>query len=178
MNHTQTIESILPKHNSLGYYAVGRNGVKYTLGKIKHIHGYTNQNVVLGVNDSSQIRNKIFHNDIEISEMFIKHEANANQRHGIENECYNIIDEADVIYIYGSSLGETDIYIWKLLGKRLEEGKKIIIFKNGGGIDPRFGHHRSRVRREVKNKCITLSGIDEKYGENIYVGIKSEIFKF
>lgn len=177
LNYTKTLESILSPYKSIDP-VIKREKVSYILGEIKHIHGYTNERVILGVNDSNQISNSKFQDDIDIKEIFIKHESNLNQRHNVDTECYELINKADLIYIYGSSLGETDKYIWELLGKRLQEDAKIVIFKNGGSINRRFGHQMTMIRRNVKNKFIKLANIDDEYINNIYVGIKTKIFHF
>jgi hypothetical protein len=178
LNYTKTLEKILIKFNTPRYYHYSRDGVSYVLGIIKHIHGYTDNRLILGVNDSEQILNEEFRTDLEIDDMFIKHKANSSQRHGVDAECYSIIEKADLFYIYGSSLGETDKYIWELLGKRLEEGAKLVIFDRGSGLNSRFGHQLMRARSIIKDRFIELAGIDDKYRENIYVGLKTNIFKF
>ncbi|WP_158221792.1 AbiH family protein [Myroides sp. N17-2] len=177
LNYTNTLENILVRYKN-GGYNISKERVVYYLGEIKHIHGYTDERVILGVNDITQISNIEFHHDLEIEDMFIKHDANSNQRHNIDTECYNLIGKADLIYIFGSSLGQTDKYIWKLLGERIKEGAKVVIFNSGRGINFRHGHHKIRNRKETVKKFMELSGTSEEFAKNIYVGIKTGMFNF
>ncbi|MDM1529832.1 AbiH family protein [Myroides odoratimimus] len=178
LNYTRTLEKILIGYNKYRYYNVTRDRIAYVLGEIKHIHGYTDNRVVLGVNDLDQIVNKEFRDDEEVRGMFVKHESNYNQRHGIDNECYSLIENADIFYIYGSSLGKTDKYIWELVGKRVEKGAKVVIFIRGNGVSFRLGYKITKLREETISNFNKLAGISNEYKNSIYVGIKTDMFRF
>lgn len=116
LNYTSTLERLL-----------GYKGIKMTepkgvqLNSIHHIHGTLDDNMmVMGVNDSGQIANADFNTDLDVVEEFIKPEFNdacMNNKNVIGE---TLIQGADVIAIYGSSLGLSDDRWWKLIGKRMQ----------------------------------------------------------
>lgn len=116
LNYTSTIEKLLGFNGSTLSYS-------RTIGlrSIHHIHGTLDDNMmVMGVNDSSQISNTDFNTDLDVIEEFIKPEFNdacMNNKNGIGE---SFILNADVIVIYGSSLGLSDDRWWKLIGRRMQ----------------------------------------------------------
>jgi hypothetical protein len=75
--------------------------------------------MVLGVNDISQIDNIGFHKNQDIIETIIKDECNQAQKHTKEIWCKNQIKKANLICIFGSSIGDTDNIWWELVGEQL-----------------------------------------------------------
>lgn len=90
------------------------------LNSIQHIHGTLDNMMVMGVNDSSQISNTSFNSDLDIVEDFIKPEFNDACMNNKNSICESLIKDAEMIVLYGSSLGLSDTKWWKLIGKRME----------------------------------------------------------
>lgn len=116
LNYTLTLEKLLGFTGATLYYTDG-----IQLNSIHHIHGTLNDNMmVIGVNDSSQISNADFSADLDVVEEFIKPEYNdacMNNKNGIGE---TLIQSADVIVIYGASLGLSDDRWWKIIGQRMQ----------------------------------------------------------
>ena len=115
-NYTSTLEYIFDFKNSpisFNQHAVLRS--------INHIHGTLDNMMVMGVNDPSQIKNDRFNTDLDVIEDFVKPEYNdacLNNKNAI---CESLIENANIIVVYGTSLGPSDDKWWKLIGSRMEE---------------------------------------------------------
>jgi hypothetical protein len=100
-NYTSVIEKILgDKKNVL--LAHHNNNLPIQLGDIKHIHGYLENDMVIGVNDTSQIKNESFHSNRDILESIVKTECNLANRNNIDRQLTNKINTANLICIFGS----------------------------------------------------------------------------
>ena len=89
------------------------------LHSIQHVHGTLDNMMVMGVNDSSQISNTTFNSDLDVLEDFVKPEFNDACMNNRNSICESMIMDADIIVLYGSSLGLSDTKWWKLIGKRM-----------------------------------------------------------
>lgn len=180
LNYTKSIEKIIGNQET-GLEIGMHNFYQIILKGIQHLHGYTDNRMIMGVNDLSQISNKNFHDNIEISEAIIKPNCNMVQRHGVDKLCATQITSADLICIFGSSIGETDNYWWGLVGERLKKGARIIIFSKGEEIKQRFGHQKAKIERAIRNRFLSKSMLDNDEGEaiakNIYIGINTDMFR-
>lgn len=115
-NYTPTLEHLLD------YNGNNRplSQISY-LSSIVHIHGTLDEMMVMGVNDESQIANELLRNDMDIKEDFIKPEYNDACENNKNVICERLINRADIIVIYGSSVGLSDEKWWKLIGRRMNE---------------------------------------------------------
>lgn len=123
-NYTSTVERIFEKIKSLNLPAD-----KISLGKVLHIHQELDENgIILGVNSLDQILNKEFHSVYSIYNGLVKPNLIAAFASGTDNECIEAMERADVIILFGVSLGETDSVWWKRLGSIVAGGGKRIIY--------------------------------------------------
>jgi len=179
LNYTRTLEKILDGKFPNIHIANHQHG-NITFGNIQHIHGYTNQRTILGVNDESQVGKIDFRTNQEILEALIKSTANQVQKHNVDRTCKSYISKANIICIFGSSLGDTDNYLWKLIGEELKRDVKLIIFKKGEEIKQRFGHKPARTQRQIKKLFLDKTDLSEsekeQFQENIYVALNTPMF--
>lgn len=115
-NYTPTIEWLL-EINSNTRYLPDNTGI----GSIQHVHGMLNDMMVMGVNDSSQISNNSFNTDEDVVEDFIKPEYNDACMNNKNTICESLISRADMIVLYGTSLGLSDLKWWRLIGQRMSK---------------------------------------------------------
>jgi hypothetical protein len=179
LNYTTSIEKILG--DNLSNFEIGVHDQHQIIFRnIYHIHGYTDKRIVLGVNDISQIDKVDFHENEEILEALIKTKCNRVQRHNIDKICESNINEANLICIFGSSIGDTDNYWWQLIGEQLRKNSKIIIFSKGEDIKERFAHKAVREKRLIKKLFLNKTNLSQEeknqFEENIYVGINTRMF--
>lgn len=180
-NYTQTLEKIINwKHSiTLGQTLKWRNS---TLDSINHIHGYTFSRMVLGVNDESQINNDELLKDPYFKNAIIKSYCNIAQETNHEKDCQKLINEADVICMYGLSIGDTDKYWWNQIANSIiKKNSKLIIFAySSQDVDGIFGYDKAEIKDNIiksfTNKISINSDNIEKLKENIYVSINKKIF--
>ncbi len=122
LNYTSTLEYLLGfKSRTINYSSDA------FLKSILHIHGLLDNMMVMGVNDSSQIMNELFNKDIDVVEDFVKPEYNDACMNNKNRICESLIVNADVIVLYGTSLGQSDNKWWQLIGQRINQSYKSIL---------------------------------------------------
>lgn len=179
LNYTPTMETLL------GFNDAALN-ITYNaqLHSIHHLHGTLYGNMmVMGVNDSNQISNLGFNTDIDVMEEFVKPEYNdacLNNMNGIGEK---LILDADIIVLYGTSLGLSDDKWWKLIGKRMQSANfPLLVFlpydeKKNPSLEP------NRLRRwtlgyvnEIREKFDVK--VDEKVlAQRVCVALNKRLFQ-
>ncbi|MDR2809650.1 MAG: bacteriophage abortive infection AbiH family protein [Tannerellaceae bacterium] len=185
-NYSQTIEKLLnftaDKMMLLGNNSINSKNVN--LSTIVHIHGVAveNSTILLGVNDISQIKNESFKTNEDLLDVIIKPKTNKGGGTGINETCTTFFNTANLICIFGSSLGETDKMWWELLGKQIKRDNCRIIYfvheresipKNRGQLVP-------RKIRECKENILSKTGMlqeKESIQNKIWVGYDKDMFK-
>ena len=87
-----------------------------------HVHGFTDRDMVLGVNDESQIENlKLFEGlPEEFIGQVIKRKTNRLNEEHMDEKCSKLLNDSDLIYIYGMSIGKTDAIWWQRISTLLK----------------------------------------------------------
>ncbi len=181
-NYTNSIENIFgEKHNNIEIGKTRHNKIA-KLERIEHIHGYIDNRMVMGVNDLSQVKNQSFHNDIDIKETIVKPDCNQAIKHTIDDWGKREIARANLICVFGSSIGESDKLWWELIGERLKGSNfKLIIFSRLTiEISERISHKKQREVRNIISDFLdktNLENDDRAFAFNkIFVGLNTEIF--
>ena len=103
-------------------------------GKIKehtlyHIHQKLDEHgILLGVNDISQIANESFRQNYEVKAAIVKTFANSDSQNGIDKACEEAITHADIIILFGTSIGKTDQYWWNFIGNSMNGNRKRLVY--------------------------------------------------
>lgn len=178
-----------PVYNNVGHLLKNHCRIE----NILHIHGKMgkNGNMVMGVNDTSQILNPNIRENKIIQHSFVKHmflDYLQEQNINFKTDCtkaIQIINGSDVICTFGASIGDTDKRWWQEIGKRLvnEPSSLLIIFDiyetEANGIDPILTA-KSKVKRDEQrdylyNQFKKLSELDDEWFENNYHRIIIEL---
>ena len=174
------IQSFIGKTMSFAK-AISKNSV---IRKVKHIHGSLEERMIIGVNDNSQVLNDNFNKDIDFSEAFIKTEYNKASSHLVDDECISLIKNANIICIFGSSLGLTDKFWWELICERLlKQNCKLIIYQKNFNIVNNLHYNLiTKEIRNIKDSFVSLKPNLTKeetdiIKQNIHVNINSNFFK-
>ncbi len=119
-NYTDTlkkcIDTIENPSEVLGSHVYANTYIHHKFGEYIHIHGTFNDDMIIGVNDDTQIANEdIFDcpNGDMYRNMLIKPYANEAYMLNNDIKALNIIRQSNIIFIYGMSLGETDKIWWQ-----------------------------------------------------------------
>ncbi len=192
-NYTDTLDRCVDATKSIMISGVERRYVGTsvccvsTLGEVLHIHGTTNKELVLGVNDEDQIANKSFNAEPINKQCLIKEETNKSYRNGKIEEAREIIDESVIICLFGLSLGSTDKMWWRYICEWLQEDRerRLIIYTRVAAEEGRreAGRRKKFVgQKNMRNRFRANAEIsDEEWdelSEQIYVECNAELFKF
>lgn len=178
-NYTRTLEMLLDyKETSISIKKSGKRDLM--INQILHVHGYTDQRFVLGVDNEGQISNENFRNK-KLLRTVVKPLNNMEAKHLVDKQCKELINNAHIICIYGMSIGETDKSWWAHIGVLLYDHKrKLIIFwwDNREGFSPIFSEERLNVSDEIKDKFLSQTSLEDNQKEvirdNIYIVYKQE----
>lgn len=184
-NYTTILEKIIgedQKNIRIGNHPNINSKANVTLKGIEHIHGFTDQRMVLGVNDKSQIKNKSFQENQDVLEAIVKSECNLTYGHTIDDLFKTKIKAASMICIFGSSIGDTDNMWWELIGEKLKENIPLIIFTKGEEvISPRIGYKNNRTKKRMRDYFLDRTNLSEdvrkRIENNVYVGLDTSMFK-
>ena len=154
-NYTKTIENMIGDfYPPLMIMNNGQNNIN--LSGITHIHGFTNKEMVLGVNDDTQIANEIYKTETDITDRYIKTNSNNTYGTGRDKKCQKLLEEARIVVLYGLSIGDTDLKWWKKLSHTLINGK-IIFFDYLKEPKPNDnqGARIKNIKEQIRNKLLT-----------------------
>jgi abortive infection AbiH-like protein len=182
LNYTRTIEKIVGDNSNNIVIGKHHNNAPIQFKGIEHLHGYVNDRMIMGVNDLTQVKNVKFHKNQDILDALIKLNCNKAHKHTIDDLCADNIKSANLICIFGSSIGDTDNYWWELIGDQLKRKDcQLIVFDVCDDINPRIAHKKARKERETKSRFLNKTKLTEEekknFEEKIYIGINTNFFK-
>lgn len=164
-----------------------RNGSVYahTIGDVLHLHGTINEELVLGVNDISQIANEDFGKNSLYREFLIKEEANTRFGQNKIQDARQLIDNSVIICVFGASIGATDKMWWKYICKWLQKSAnyRLIIFAKNDNSRSRITKHslfmgENRILQKLKGQSELTDEEWNKILNRIYIKFDSTIFSF
>lgn len=129
-----------------------------------HVHGTLNSSMVLGVNDETQFKSEIFDNNFP--EFFIKNKNLTGHVNSTQfEEAMGVIDNSNIIFLFGVSLGETDKVYWEKISNWLlyDETRIVLLYDYETSIDSISKVVQSRMERswnETKDKFLRQSGLN------------------
>ena len=153
------------------------------IGELVHVHGYVEENMIVGVNDVSQIANPDFASDREIISEIVKPIENEEARTNYSRQAKSIIDKSAIICIYGMSLGETDSLWWNYIAEWLLKDKKnaLVILKYEEGYNKRFPFSQLKHVNHLVDRFLSFVNLSEEARETvrnrIYIGINHNVFE-
>lgn len=148
-----------------------------------YLHGTLNDGeMIIGVNDSTQIECDKYRNDEDLDSIFIKSNLleSAGQLHF--KEFTDIINSTQLICTYGLSLGATDSNYWEVIKKKLLTSDSILIIYH-------YDHNYTNEHISLTSRCIkkvketfyknskTAAEEKEKIDQKIIVEINHILFK-
>lgn len=181
-NYTRTLDQCLQIVNEspglLGAHSNSGVQHKHSVGKICHVHGTVEGQMVFGVNDDSQIdKPEVFEgSDGELSKaLLIKKEANASYRENTDAKAAQILNASSIIYIYGMALGITDTLWWERICAWLSENENhhMILHQYKMPKESALPFKRLNFELRIKREFMKLGKLSEaKYqsvGDQIHI---------
>lgn len=184
-NYTNTLEKILDFSSSQKILTLGKtsfNGRPQLLNSILHIHGSLDKDMVLGVNDANQIVNESFNKNDSVLEMIVKPTCNKARSHDIDKKFTKLIETANLICIFGSSLGKTDSFWWQQICDGLKNKySRLIIFIKDPNVNNSIASSKNHISRKMKERFMNNAHIDkedwQKIEDKIFVAVNTSIFE-
>lgn len=176
LNYTRCCEMIYEKNLP----TANASGNRTTFGMVAHIHGDLEmQNVLMGVNDTSQIVNEMLREDIRVKRMLVKPVTNELLDNQKEKHLLKVFDKANVIVVYGASLGDSDLLWREKLKEKLTTEKCYFLINE---YQDRFDNIYDQADAEDRAKVnfITKLGLGdevEKYQNFVFVAVTMSMFK-
>lgn len=170
-NYTDTFEDIVSNRYGL-------------VSRILHIHGQLTDSIVMGVSDMDQVSNVTFHGNRDIREEFIKPDYNDACLNARNSSFESLIDSADIIVLFGSSLGATDRKWWRLIGERMlkrDDVAAILYFPYDCNKDTKIHpNYRRRWTEEYQKELLKTFEIPVSETvdvlKRVFIGINTSIF--
>lgn len=181
-NYTNTIEDLLWLDNIPNDIPLETKDNSYPInfGSINHIHGTLSDNdVIVGVNDISQIANEEFRSTELTSFLMVKPTITEQRGDLLDDNCEQLIRRANVICLFGLSVGETDKKWWNLISDRMRADTSCIILyyafdDNDYTHDADIFNHQSELKYELLAK-LGLKDIAH-VSDCVFVAYKSGMF--
>ena len=162
LNYTDTLEKILGLNAGDTPKGLGAN---IHLQNIVHIHGQLENSIIIGVDGENQIKNESFRSNDNIRDCMIKMQSNQVMKETRHLQCKSLIETANLIVLMGVSLGDTDAYWWKLIGKSLVNRKNLAIIQHlyaPDKIRPTQMQKRGRLERRQQDFIMQKMRIKEE----------------
>ena len=163
LNYTDTLERIIVNSQvSLNNYSIRR-------GPILHIHGDLTENMTLGVSEESQL--SAIMSGAERDDL-IKPSLIFSMNDGRIESMENMLQSSMIAVLFGTSIGETDKYIWERLVDWLKKnpGRYIIIHQHDDEYTeniPRSSRRQKQFTNRVKDNLLLHAGLDGDAMENL-----------
>lgn len=125
-NYTGVLDKLIDKVKSTQYKFPRECSHGCFINGVVHAHGTLDSYLILGVNDETQLNNDY---SIENINFLKKESIQEALRENTLKKTYDMINNADIIIIFGMSIGDTDKYIWEKIAKSsIEKNIPIIIY--------------------------------------------------
>lgn len=181
-NYTKTLEHLIGYTNQ-AIRKLATSGHQRYLSEIEHIHGFTSERLILGVNDISQIDNEDLKKVTRVLRRYVKSTNNDTYQLGHEQKCCNWISKSRIICIYGLSLGDSDKNWWIRIGERLKNNDCILLLfyhDNELHFDGNSGPEYQDKIDDIKEVFLAKTNLSKSEiqmaANNIFVAINSNIF--
>lgn len=179
-NYTRIVNNMMHKMRKK-HLSFSWENTENKIGEVLSVHGTTKMGFVLGVNDVSQIGNLALRDDPGVQRHLIKkNQIDIMNRYSRAKKVDKIINNSDIIYVYGMSLGETDNIYWQTVCKWLNEDKKHLLIVN------RFDRHFNPIDMGTiaektdafVNRLKSLGASDITLEDQVYYITNATVFSF
>ncbi len=151
------------------------------IGQILHLHGTTEENLIMGIDNVSQIANESLANDKKLERTIIKPVIN-NKLKNLNNQIgESLIMQSRIICIFGLSLGITDQRWWHIIGGWLKghDQRRLVLFVKENEWN--LVHPEDSIEKidEVLDKAFNAMNISstQSISNRIHIGFNTDMFK-
>lgn len=184
-NYTKCVDQIWNSlsNEEIGKHTYGSKTYQDSTGDVLHIHGSLDDNeMILGVNDETQILNTALAENSYVKWALIKPHLNQELGQNIIQKAQKIIDNSIIVCAYGMSIGETDNMWWEYIGEWLKKRETNIFIIYNHERDYQETHpvnrlkHRDNIRRSFLRKTQLTSSEQKAVASRIVVFNNKDVF--
>lgn len=183
-NYTNVIDKCIEiiKHGNSPFNSRknGNHTLNDTINQILHIHGTTQNNVIMGVDNAEQIVNTELSKNTKLARTIIKPVINEKLKNLNDRTGISIINNSNIICVFGLSLGETDKTWWKIIGEWLKKGNnQLVIFDIVPQWNPIHPEDSIEIIDALIEKFCAAAGIkpESSLTDKIHIGFNTNLFK-
>lgn len=184
LNYTNTLEKLLSINTQSSNVEKNFNRGRI-LHNVIHVHGGLDDTIIVGVDNEKQIANEKFQTDDNVKDLLVKIQSNHAMKFLKHEHCENFIKEANLIILYGTSLGYTDLRWWSLIGNELKRRNNLAIIQHlyyPDTIKPTRRQLLAQIERNHQNELmqkmeIKQNGISQEFTNRLFFTVNSNIFK-
>ena len=158
-------------------------GIPVKLTSVYKVHGALDREMIMGVADEEQITNKVLASDIDAQEVMIKPRTTALRRDYVCSRCSTLIANADIIVMFGLSIGETDRNWWKKITDRLNSNGnvRLIVYSHLDKSIAKDDYARiGREERKIYRKLYECNGVTNikftRMNSQIFISFDDRLF--
>ena len=174
------------KYPKFSNRAIGNTSYTDVLCTPHHLHGILGgQDMILCVDNPSQIANESFQTDARIVDYMVKTNVNKALGEMKTEKAKEIIDKSTYVCLFGLSIGDTDSTWWKYLMEWLKKSKvnRLVIYTRDTSNLQRSGTELIRMRDRSRSSFLLKSNCknDEtlkNVRDQIIIVTNSQIFSF
>lgn len=162
LNYTDILDRLMEKEKNKEYNSFRGHSHGCFIKNVEHAHGTLDFSLTLGVNDENQL-NKEFKDSNK--KYLIKEKMLIQARDNRHFKNFNLIDWADLIIIFGTSIGATDGYLWKKIADNsIKKNMPIIIhcYKENFDSIRKLPRQLGSLYESIENNFIEKSGIEDE----------------
>ena len=182
-NYTSSFECLCQDALLVGErnHPEGYSGHPVIYQGVKHVHGSLGEGgILLGVDHGEQIVSAQYRQCDDVMDLLLKPQANEGRGTLVDEECLSLIAGADVICLFGFSLGPTDQMWWTAIKKRFLDNPEVILlyfhYDPAAGSALKFDRRKERQARQHLINTLGLEGNQKEYDDRIFVAINSDMF--
>lgn len=188
-NYTDVLDRIIDLYENsktIATHQYAGNVYGNNIGNVLHIHGTTEAEMILGVNDKTQIENDYLKSDTSFLDTIIKERMNNSIGQRKTEKGIKIIDDSHIMCIFGMSIGNTDKMWWEKIINWLKGNgdNKLIIFVKGfeeelkKKIPARTIRLNEKIKRDIfsKGKGNNDDSLYEKIKDRMMISYNANIF--
>ena len=183
-NYTLYLDIIIEKSKKVDPFSFHTSGSTSYYDHIQsplHIHGTIYNEMILGVNDESQIEAEKPHS--YLTKYLVKPIINSALGNQNITQARNIIDKSRYICVYGMSLGMTDRDWWVYITEWLQKSpdNRLILFMHDKSNRSPIGSQAARMQDVIRRRFLAISGKLEEFNklsQQIIVRFNSALFSF
>lgn len=140
--------------------------------------------MALGVDSPDQIKNEELSKSPKVMRRFVKSESNRCYEREYDRDCMDWLYQADAIFVFGMSMGETDRRWWRTIGERLAGNANLVlvvhVFNPYASMNNNRGADYQELLEEDQErvlKCICQED-NEDLKKQIFITYSDKVFAF